>query len=205
MSGGQCAIETPATGTNGAADGKTSDPSTGGPRLLENDHVLGSADAAVIVFQYIDFESDHCGSFARSEFPALKEQYIDTGKIRWVIRHFPLSDNELAEPAARASECAASQNVDAFFDYHDRLFASGADLTDAGLQQHASALGLDRTSFDACLAGETTATRVQQDVVSGQALGVETAPTFFVDDTLVAGFQTAEDLAEQIDRSLAAN
>ncbi len=75
-------------------------------------------------------------------------------------------------------------------------------MSDESLQQHASTLGLDRTAFDACFSGQSTAPRVQRDVASAMALGVSAIPTFFVNDEMLSGFHTAEELAEVIDRHL---
>lgn len=111
--------------------------------------------------------------------------------------------HDRAEPAARAAECAAALNPAMFFDYVELVYANQDDLTDEMLQAHASTLGLDRTAFDACLAGQSTASRVQRDVDSGITLGIDTIPTFFVNDEMVGGYKTAGELGAIIDRHLA--
>jgi protein-disulfide isomerase len=141
--------------------------------------------------------------FAGSEFPTIRERYIDTNKVRWVIRHLPSGGiHDRAEPAARASEYVANQDPDAFFDYRDLILADQDDLSDNTLGEHASTLGLDRTTFDTCFSGRATAGRVQRDVESAAALGVNTIPTFLVNSEKVSGFHTAEELATVIDRHL---
>jgi len=176
------------------------------PVILDSDHVLGQASASLIVVEYESYQSTACGRFARSEFPTIKQNYIDTGKIRWVFRHFPLASESRARPAAIAAECAGDQGK--FFEYRDLIYSNpdssgNVVLTDAQLKAYADTLGLDRTTFDACIAGDSKNSRIDQDVNSGTALGVTDAPTFIVDNQLVAGFTTAADLSKTLDRHLA--
>jgi len=168
--------------------------------MLPTDHVIGDADAKVTIFEYFDYQEPFCGAFARSEFPTLRTQYVHTGLVRWVFRHYPGANNARARPAAEAAECAADQG--SFMDYHDLLFTDGSDLSDAEFGEHADTLGLDRTEFDACIAGTSKANRIEQDVTSGNALGAPTVPTFFVNGDMISGFRTAEQLGKAIDRKL---
>lgn len=176
----------------------------GGPVVLPTDHVLGDPAAPVTVVEYGDYQCPFCGAFARSEFPTLKRQYIDTGRIRFVYRHFPLRTpgkiHDRAEQAARAAECASDRG--AFFEYHEQVTANQSDLSDEALRRYATNVGLSRPAFDACLAGGAKASRIQQDVASAAALNVAATPTFFVNEERITGFQTAEELGAIIDRRL---
>lgn len=196
MSGGNCTISMPNPGGGNPGGGGT----TGGPQLLPEDHVLGDASASVIVFEYGDMQCPFCGFFARNDFPGIRQTYIDTGKIRFVFRHFPLAQHDRADDAARASECAADQGM--FFEFHDLVFLDLKDNiapTDARLRELADSLGLDLAQFDACFPpGDAKRPRVQQDVASGQALGVSATPTFFVNGVLT----DRTNLTKEIDRQL---
>jgi len=175
------------------------------PVILASDHVMGQANAPLTVVEWEDFQTPLCGRFARSEFPTIKTQYIDTGRVRWVFRHFPLDANDRAKPAAHAAECADDQG--AFFTYRDLIYATTdatlqTILEDATLGQHADTLGLNRTEFDACFAGDSKDARITQDVNSGTTLGVQEAPAFFVGSEFVSTVSTATDLIPIIDRHL---
>lgn len=140
--------------------------------------------------------------FARQEFPALKTQYIDTGKVRWVFRHAPISSHDRARPAATAVECAHDQGQ--YDAYHTLIYATTdllgkTVLTDAQLKQHADTLGLDRSVFDACLAGDSKTLGINEDLESATALGVPSTPGIFVDSELVTGPKTAEEIGRIID------
>ena len=195
MNGANCADVPP------APSGRVfNNAARGGPRILPQDHVLGDENAPVTVVEYSDLQCQVCGRFARNELPILMAEFVETGKVRFVFRHFPMLAR--GEPAARAAECAADQGQ--FFEFVDAVFADqmGNDLSDSALGDTAEGLGLDRVAFDACLSGNGKALRVQQDVTSGQALGVSMTPTFFVEDQRLTGLQTAADLADAITRKI---
>ena len=203
MSSGSCI---PTVSVPGTSTGTSSTDAVARPVILSSDHVLGDSAATLTIVQYESYESTSCGRFARSEFPTIKAQYIDTGEVRWVFRHFPLSSQTRATPAAQAAECAADQGK--FFEYRDLIYANPDTsgkvvLTDAELEAHADTLSLDRSVFDPCFTGDSKTSRVDQDVNSGTALGVNSVPAFVIDDELVQGFITAADLSKKIDRHLA--
>jgi protein-disulfide isomerase len=173
--------------------------------ILESDHVLGEASAPLTIVEYENYQSTSCGRFTRQEFQTIKEQYIDTGLVRWVFRHFPQSSLSRSQPAAEAAECASDQGF--FLEYRDLVYektdASGNTiLTDDQLRKHAETLGMDLTTYDDCASGNGKTARIDQDVNSGTAFGVSTLPAFLIDDEIVAGFTTAEDLSRTIDRHL---
>ena len=176
------------------------------PTIRSNDHVLGNANAAVTVVEYTDFECPTCGNFVRTQFPAIRTKFIDTGKVCWVFRHYLNPTHRRAEPAAIASECAADQG--AFFPFADLTFATTGSsdqtiLTNQQLQQNAAAIGLDMATFNACfLSTSSDGMRVREDNQSGTILGVDSTPTFFINDRKVVGFQTAEQMSELIEQKL---
>ncbi len=83
--------------------------------------VRGNKNASVTVIEFSDFQCPFCEQFYKTTYPQLKKEYIDTGKIAFYYRHFPLTNiHPLAVPAANASECANEQGK--FWEYHDLLF-----------------------------------------------------------------------------------
>ncbi len=175
------------------------------PRLQvrANDHTVGDANAPVVVIEYGDFQCPVCLRFFDETLPAIEQEYIDAGQVRWVFRHFPLTQfHPNAEAAARAAECAGEQGQ--FFAYHDLLFENQHALMDDDLRGYADTLGLDLTAFDACIASADTEARVEGDVADGTALGVTGTPTFFINGERVAGFRTADQFRALLDAALAA-
>lgn len=185
-------------GSNGNNNGNNNSNSngSGGPQLLSSDHTLGDVNAPVKVFEYSDLECPFCGAFARNQFQTLKTDYIDTGDVLFVYRHFPLTNIHAdAQGAAEASECAADQDM--FWEFIELVFENQPDESAATLRDHAEALGLDLAAYDACIAAGKEQ-RVQQDVTSGTALGVDATPTFFVNGTKTS----ATNLFDVIDEKL---
>jgi protein-disulfide isomerase len=169
--------------------------------ILSTDHILAVGDPKVTVIEYSEFECPFCGRFARETFPAIRLAYIDTGKVRWIFRHFPLPAHDHAQAAAEASECAADQGK--FWEYHDLLFKNQSALRNADLKSYASQLGLDRTTFDECLDSGAKAARVQADFDLGRSSGVPGAPVYLINGKVFLGYDTVNTFAARLDAALA--
>ncbi len=200
-------------GGNGNGNGNNNNNNNGsGPKPdvdASRDHILVASGATptVTVVEYGDLQCPACGNFARNHYPRLKSDYIDTGKIRYVFRHYPLNSHPRAVPMAEAAECVANHDEDDFFPFIDDIFADQSDLTDGRARDLAGTFNPDLADYDACVAGDSEVLRVNQDKNTGDALGVEVTPTFFVEDVRVgrAGqtvTQIATDLFSNIDRML---
>jgi len=183
-----------ATGTNAGSGGiNESQPiqNPGQPTKVsasaEDDTVLGNANASVTIIEFSDFECPFCGRFYTETLPLIKQNYIDTGKVKLVYRDFPLSFHADAEKAAEAAECAGEQNK--YWEMHDKLFENQNALSVDNLKQYAKDMGLDSAKFNLCLDSGKTATEVQKDLTDGQSYGVSGTPTFFINGVEVVGAQ----------------
>ena len=143
-----------------------------GPR----DHALGPATAPVTLVEYGDFECPFCGR----AYPELKQVLRRVGgTVRFVFRHFPLSEEHPhAQHAAEVAEAAAAQGK--FWEMHDLLYQRQAALADEDLVRYARELGLDVERVRRELDAHVHAPRVKQDVVGGIASGVTGTPRFFI-------------------------
>ena len=161
-----------------AAQAKT--PSAASPDFklsIQNAAVKGNPDAALTVVEFSDFECPYCGRYMRETHPQLERDYIATGKIRYVFRHYPLTGpHPHAMKAAEAGECGRVQGK--FWPLHDRLFANQKKLEPPSLVDHARAAGLDMKAFETCLNGQAVAA-VQADLDAGNRAGISATPTFF--------------------------
>jgi Na+/H+ antiporter NhaA len=154
------------------------------------DHVLGSADAGVTLVEYGDYECPYCRS-AAVVIPQLLERF--DGKLRFVMRHFPLPDvHPNAALAAEAVEAAGAQGK--FWEMHDLLFARQDRLQLGDLLRYAAELGLDVTAFEADLTNARFADRVAGDVEGGETAGVAGTPTFFINDRRYVGAYDVDSL-----------
>jgi len=180
-------------------------PYAGTPDGIASGRSLGRADAPVTLTVWSDFQCPACRTFAINVEPRLITDYITAGKLRLSYRDLLIIGPE-SHDAAIASRCADEQN--AFWPFHDVLFAnqaaenSGA-LTPARLRDMADAVGLDRTSYDACIADPSIKAQVDAETAQGLTRGQST-PTLDFGKVVVAGAPAYPDLSAKIDALVAA-
>jgi protein-disulfide isomerase len=173
-------------------------PSNPAASLSPVDHVLGAAEARVIVVEYGDFECPICAQAYHVVKITLKQF---ERRIRFAFRHFPMVDaHPHAELAAEAAEAAGAQGK--FWQMHDRLFENQQHLKPNALRQYAEAIGLDLERFDSELADHLYRQRVQEHLASGRACGVHSTPCFLVDGNVVDVSFGMERLSEAIEARL---
>ena len=147
-------------------------------RLRPDEPARGSADAPLTVVEFLDYQCPYCRRFEAEVWPRLKRNYVDTGKVRFIVRDLPLSFHAHAQPAAEAAHCAAEQGR--FWPMHEALLASGSDLSPQGLEHQAGALGLDVPRFKACVAAGRYAAVIAHNVADADALGLRGTPAFLI-------------------------
>jgi protein-disulfide isomerase len=153
---------------------------------------LGKRDAPVTVVEFSDYQCPFCARHFAQTFRAIKSEYIDTGKVRYVFRDFPLeSIHPQARKAAEAAHCAGAQGK--YWEMHDMLFRNQGALMTDNLKDFARTLGLDTDAFNACLDQDKHAETVARHLAAGCAAGVTGTPGFSIgktskDDTLNASF-----------------
>ena len=139
--------------------------------------VKGDPGARVAIIEFSDFECPFCGQHARDTYPRLMDEYVDTRKVQYVFRHYPLSIHPRAFRAAEAVECAGREGV--YWEMHDLVFGADGALAEDDLLRYATILDLDSAAFAGCLKNGVAAERVTEDRQHGEALGVTATPTFF--------------------------
>ena len=167
---------------------------------IEGRPMLGEDDAPITMVVYDDFECPFCKRFEDETFPALKENYIDTGEVRFVYKHFPLGFHEQAVPAALASECAHEQGM--FWEMHNMIFANQEDISEENYKQWAEDLGLDTAEFNECFDSQEYLEQVQLDMQQGQNDGISGTPGFVINNVVVSGALPFEMFQEMLDEML---
>ena len=144
--------------------------------------------------------------------PKIEEEYIKTGKVKYVARDFPLAFHKNASKAAEAAGCAG--DGDKFWEMYTTLFNNQKSLELTNLDQYAQELGLDMPKFRKCLESGKYGEKVKKDVNDGQKAGITGAPTFLFGLTVpndpkvrivktIVGAQSYQNLKEAIDNLLA--
>jgi len=152
-------------------------PQTGKLRL-DGGFSLGSSDAPLAIVEFTDYECPFCRQFESTTFAEIRKKYIDTGKVRFVIRDFPLDGHPDAMPAAEAARCAGDQGK--FWPMHDALFSDVGKLGQKGLIDYAEALTLDAGTFRSCLESGKHKLEVQNDVQVAASLQINATPSFLI-------------------------
>ncbi len=147
--------------------------------LIDDDISKGSKDAPIVVVEFSDFQCPFCAKFYSQTLSQIEKDYVETGKVQFVYRDYPLSNiHPYAQKAAESAECARDQGK--FWEYHNLLFENQAVLSDSSLKQFASNLGLDSTQFNECLDSGKYYDETQKDLKDGTTIGIRGTPGFAV-------------------------
>ena len=181
-------------------------------KVTEKDHVrYGPAETdtkpagcdgdkcAVTIVEYSEFECPFCSRV----LPDTKKILADyKGKLRWIVRDFPLSFHQRARPAAVAAKCAAAQGK--YWQMYTQLFENQQKLDDATIKGHGTKIGLNQKKFEECLAktpADILAT-IENNIKTGGALGVSGTPAFFINGRRLSGALPYDEFKKVIDDEL---
>ena len=161
---------------------------------------IGDANAPVTIIEYSSLTCPHCAAFHTKTLPELKKRYLDTGKVRLVVRDFPL--DQIALKAAVIAHCAGPERRPQFIDVFFAQQASWSRANDPvqALKQLAQLGGLSAAQADACLADKSLEDAVLQARLEGQQkFDISSTPTFIIDGKAYAGDQSIEQVAAIVD------
>ena len=169
------------------------------------DIAIGSPDAKVTIVEYSSLTCPHCAAFATKVYPEFKTKYIDTGKVRFITREFPL-DN-LAAAAAMLARCVDKDKSFAFVDIMfgtQEQWAQGGNAK-AKLFEIAKQAGFTQDSFEKCLTDQALLDKINAvRTRAGEKFQINSTPTFFVNGKRVAGNNSLADFDKVIEPLLGA-
>lgn len=168
---------------------------------LTEDRILGNPDAPITIIEYASLTCGHCATFHKDTLPTLKSDYIETGKVKLIMRNFPLNRPDL--DASMLTRCVAPQRfysfVDALMKSQEQWAFTGEHLK--GLRQYSAVVGLNGDKFDTCLKDKdllTSLLKMRQDAEAEYE--INSTPTFIIQydgkETKVKGAQKPEYFAE---------
>ncbi len=165
--------------------------------------VLGDPDAPVTIVEFSDYQCPYCATYSEENWPKIQSELIDTGRVRYVFKDYPLTGLHPRAPQAHvAARCAGEQG--AYWAMHDRLFEGQSEWgsrSDPGgtFEAFAADIGLEASRFETCLESGEWNDAVDGDVAEGARLGVRGTPTFFVNGYPLVGarpFEVFEQVVE---------
>ena len=180
---------------------------------IDDDPVRGNQDAPITIVEFSDFQCPFCARFQIQTLPLIIEQYVETGKVKFVYRDFPIQNSHPnAMPAAAASECAHEQNK--YWEYHDALFENQGlwnkvemSSAVATFKEFATKIDLNQEQFNACLDSGKYIEEINNDLKDGKQYGVTGTPGFFIGNEEIGfikinGAQSFEAFKSVIDSQL---
>lgn len=179
----------------------------------DDDPFLGDKDAPVTIVEFTDFECYFCQRNFETVFPLIKENYIDTGIVKYVVRDAPLGMHSPPENPAAMREALASNCVlelageETFFDFHDLLFttaaASEALLSEEITYNVAGQFGVDKVALKECVDSGKYNNEVAKDLYDFESLNFSGTPAFIVGGYTLPGALSYEAFVANIDKALA--
>lgn len=160
-------------------------------------YTRGADSAPVQVIEFSDFGCPFCGSFARETYPALHQEFVASGKVRWTYVPFVMGMFPNGSEAAMAAECAAEQGEQSFWKMHDALFQDQKSWKqsrqpDALFKTFAATIGLDAKRYASCYSEQRGTARIAASNAASERAGVRATPTFFVNGQRIEGALPAE-------------
>lgn len=172
-------------------------------------YVLGSSDAPLTMVEFTDYQCPFCGRFETTTFPEIKKNYIDTGKLRLILRDLPLSDlHPYALKAAQSVHCAGDQ--DKFWEMKELVFKNQTRLDVESLSGYAKDIKLDAVAYNSCMDDGKHLKEIGAEAKYAQSLGITGTPTFILGKTagdtvegrVIVGAQPYAVFAAAIDETL---
>jgi protein-disulfide isomerase len=165
------------------------------------DMALGPANASVTITEFASMTCPHCAAFNAEVFPKIKSTYIDTGKIRYIFREFPLDIKAAA--GSMLSRCIAKDNAEKYFTVVDLLFRSQADWvmknTTETLTRIGKQAGLSQKEVEDCLKDQALLDKIAADQkYASEVLKVNSTPTFFINGDEIKGEASFDEFDKKI-------
>jgi protein-disulfide isomerase len=165
-------------------------------------YVKGAASAPVEITEYADYQCPYCQSLATLQMPTIETRLIQTGRLRWRYRDFPLQQHTYSRLAAHSAACADEQGK--YWEQHRRIYQGQAEWAESSnggsfFRQYAKDNGLDMGRYDDCMKTAKYAGRIQASLNEGTKLGVNSTPTLLVGGRLYQGRFDSDAIEKLVD------
>ena len=173
--------------------------------LTENDFIIGDDNAPITIIEYASMSCSHCADFHVNTLETLKEEYIDTGKVRFVFRNFPFN-----YPALIGSMVVRCIPSNVRYDYMNALFnlqsswvlRENAETTKELFKIMQSG-GMTKEEFDSCITNFDLENEILQGVIDAQSeFNIKSTPSFLINNILIEGNKSIKEFRQIIDKIL---
>lgn len=165
-------------------------------------YYLGSDSAPVVITEYADYQCPACQGFEMQQFGAIRSRLIQTGKVRWRYRDFPLDIHQHSRLAAHSAACAEEQGK--FWEQHASLYLHQREWFFEGVaadefRDYAEENGLDVERYDACMESARYAGRIEASLQEAVRVGANSTPSFVIGNRLYTGSQNSDFIERVVD------
>jgi len=162
----------------------------------------GNANAKIIVTEFGEYECQFCSKFTMEILPKLQEDYIETGKVLFIFKDFPIVNKESSQKASEATYCAGEQNEADYWNMHVKLSENYENLLNEDLLRYAEELNLEVNAFKNCLDTDKYMNLVLRNRQHGLKLDVNNTPTLIINNEKLVGLQPYENIVKVIESHL---
>ncbi len=165
-------------------------------------YVKGSKDAPVEITEFADYQCPFCQTFATLQMPTIEDRLINSGRLRWRYRDFPLQQHQFARLAAHSAACGDEQGK--YWAQHEQIYQNQSEWAaarDAGplFRNYARTAGLDLGRYDSCMKSGKYAGRIQASYNEGVQVGVSSTPTLLIGNRLYRGRLDSDAIIKMVD------
>ncbi|MFL5474215.1 MAG: DsbA family protein [Gemmatimonadales bacterium] len=165
-------------------------------------YVKGTKDAPVEITEFADYQCPFCQTFATLQMPTIEDRLVNSGRLRWRYRDFPLQQHQFSRLAAHSAACADEQGK--YWAQHELIYqgqSEWAAARDAGplFRNYARTAGLDLGRYDSCMKSGKYAGRIQASYNEGVQLGVSSTPTLLIGNRLYRGRLDSDAIIKMVD------
>jgi protein-disulfide isomerase len=168
------------------------------------DMALGSPKASVTITEYASMSCPHCAAFEQNVFPMIRSKFVDTGKVRYVFREFPLDIKAAA--VSMVARCMAGDDAEKFFGAIDIMFKQQDQLmrdTQESLKRIGGQAGMSGDAVEACVKNQAMLDKLSADEqFANETLKVDATPTFFINGEMSKGAMSFEEMEQKIKAAL---
>ncbi len=167
--------------------------------------VKGSDSAKVTIAEFTDYQCPFCSRYYSDAYLSIMKDYVDTGKVKYMLFDLPLSFHPNAKPAALAARCAGDQGK--YFEMHDQLFLNQDEWSEESdpktkFQAYAKTIGLNLTKYDSCVTEAKFTQAIDDSSALAAKVGANGTPTFYVNGKQLVGAQPYSEFQKAIEEAL---
>ncbi len=155
-------------------------PQKAGPVDIASSPFIGDEDAQIAIIEFSDYQCPYCRRHFEQTMPEIEIKFVDTGKVKYVMKQFPLGFHAKARGASIAALCIEDLKPGQYIKAHEAIFGGQTSLDQTSYLALADSLGINASKYQACLSDPKVSERVDQDMAQGESVGVTGTPAFLV-------------------------